>query len=45
MANHQPIKQHAQRAQMLLHCRLGMRALQFLGIGRDVNRLYPSENK
>jgi hypothetical protein len=40
MANHQPVKDHAQRGQVLFDRRLGQLALQFLDIGGDVQRLH-----
>jgi hypothetical protein len=43
MADNQPVKQHPQRGQMLLHRGLGLRPLQFLDIGSDVNGLYRTE--
>jgi hypothetical protein len=40
MTDDQPVKQHAQRRQMLLDCRLGELLQQYLDISLDVQRLH-----
>jgi len=45
MAHNQPVKQHAQHCQMLFHSGLGVRLLESLDIGCDINRPYPGEIK
>ncbi len=43
VAGDQPIKQHADRGQVLLHGRFGMRAAELLDVGCDVHGRHPSQ--
>jgi len=43
LADHQPVEEHADRRQMLLHGRLGHGVLELFDIGRDVQRLDADE--